>query len=538
MTISDALPVQFWINGVATFNEAEEAGIEHTDFCQPFNADDEIKIQFTDEEGLLFNLNIYDSDDMLIGSIYFDEVEAGVYEATLVPEDESDLIFDKVVLKIEQYTVDAPQGGSLGNFNWQSVAYGNGLFVAIGQTAGTNIKTSPTGIGVTWTSRTASSNNNWTDITFGNGLFVAVSSNGTNRVMTSPDGITWTGISVPSFQWLGVHYANGRFVAVGTSGHVMYSDDGSTWISATTPNSINFRSVSYGDGVWIAVGGNVSTNAVIRSIDNGVTWTEVVLDLSHTFNDVVFGLDLFVAVSAQSRVMTSPDGITWTLQSSPSIAGKSISFSQGVFIYVEGTGDEYALSVDAVNWILRDDLPSENWNGITYGNDSFVLVSESALSSGTAQVLLVEVTIPAQSDFLDIQDDHVDSRLITYTNNHDFADIQYDGDYPPTFHIRVLSKFYEPRLPQEDESESLSSGTIVKLSGTVKSQKLLEVEPVPPYMHEKLVLILAHNSLYINNLSWTKEDNYEIGKLDDKFAFFGGKVWLTKSSNNFISNVN
>ena len=45
--------------------------------------------------------------------------------------------------------------------------------------------TSPDGI--TWTSRTSAVNNAWSSVAYGNGLWVAVSLDGTgNRVMTSP----------------------------------------------------------------------------------------------------------------------------------------------------------------------------------------------------------------------------------------------------------------------------------------------------------------------------------------------------------------
>jgi len=72
---------------------------------------------------------------------------------------------------------------------WFSVAYGNGLFVAVAITGtGNRVMTSPDGI--TWTSRTSAADNGWRSVAYGNGLFVAVSPDGTgNRVMTAPSTI-------------------------------------------------------------------------------------------------------------------------------------------------------------------------------------------------------------------------------------------------------------------------------------------------------------------------------------------------------------
>ena len=69
---------------------------------------------------------------------------------------------------------------------WMSVAYGNGLWVAVGDDIGgnNNLMTSPDGF--TWTSRNNAANNRWISVAYGNGLWVAVSYSGTgNRVMTS-----------------------------------------------------------------------------------------------------------------------------------------------------------------------------------------------------------------------------------------------------------------------------------------------------------------------------------------------------------------
>ena len=61
--------------------------------------------------------------------------------------------------------------------------------------------------GQTWTPRAAAEANAWNSVTYGNGLFVAVAKSGTNRVMTSPDGITWaSGAAAEANTWNSVTY--------------------------------------------------------------------------------------------------------------------------------------------------------------------------------------------------------------------------------------------------------------------------------------------------------------------------------------------
>ena len=74
--------------------------------------------------------------------------------------------------------------------------------------------------GTAWTIRTSAADNFWQSVTYGNGLFVAVAYTGAgNRVMTSPDGTTWTSrTSAADNQWHSVTYGNGLFVAVARTG--------------------------------------------------------------------------------------------------------------------------------------------------------------------------------------------------------------------------------------------------------------------------------------------------------------------------------
>ena len=47
-----------------------------------------------------------------------------------------------------------------------------------------------------------------------------------------------------------------------------------------------------------------------------------------------------------------------------------------------------------------------------------------------------------------------------------------------------------------------------------------------PYMHDKLTLILQHNTIYLDNRAWIKEESYELEELDEYSAMNIGKAWL------------
>ena len=68
--------------------------------------------------------------------------------------------------------------------------------------------------GITWTVRTLPSSQYWNSVAYGNGMFVTTAV-GSNASAYSSDGITWTALALPaSEEWWGIAYGNGRFVAV------------------------------------------------------------------------------------------------------------------------------------------------------------------------------------------------------------------------------------------------------------------------------------------------------------------------------------
>ena len=97
MTFSNAQPVQFWVNGVETFNQKEVCGINQICFCQSFNCDDEIKIQFTDTHNINYYLSIFDSNGVEIALLLFGKVLSGsvyIYDLSLIPSQTTPSICD------------------------------------------------------------------------------------------------------------------------------------------------------------------------------------------------------------------------------------------------------------------------------------------------------------------------------------------------------------------------------------------------------------------------------------------------------------
>jgi hypothetical protein len=283
--------------------------------------------------------------------------------------------------------------------SWNSVTYGNGLFVAVSYTGtGNRVITSPDGI--TWTSRTSAADNSWQSVTYGNGLFVAVSTTGTgNRVMTSPDGITWTSrTSAADNSWQSVTYGNGLFVAVswdGTGNRVMTSPDGITWTSRTSAADNLWQSVTYGNGLFVAVSWGGTGNRVMTSPD-GITWTGRTSAADNFWYSVTYGNGLFVAVSntgTGNRVMTSPDGITWTSRTSAADnSWYSVTYGNGLFVAVStsGTGNRVMTSPDGITWTSRTSAADNLWYSVTYGNGLFVAVAPSSVMTATATALVFD----------------------------------------------------------------------------------------------------------------------------------------------------
>ena len=265
-----------------------------------------------------------------------------------------------------------------------SVAYGAGLFVVIfSDSTSTDVITSTDGIN--WSNQTTPTGHQWLSLVFGS-IFVAVSNIGTtHEVMTSRDGITWTLQTNPgSANWASVAYGNGLYVAVASSGagnRTMISSDGVTWTSSAAAAANQWSSVTYGNGLYVAVSQDGTGNRVMTSID-GATWISRTSAANFQWDSVVYNYGMFISsgydLSGNLAIMTSPNGITWTLVPNMPIAtvGQTIIFSPTTMLVI---GGGVVISYDGSTYTVQSGAPAVNYG--TYGNGMFVGVG---LTGGAA----------------------------------------------------------------------------------------------------------------------------------------------------------
>lgn len=252
----------------------------------------------------------------------------------------------------------------------RGIAYGNGQFVAVGQSG----KLATSSDGKAWVNRNGGfQGSSIYGVAYGNGLFVAVGSSG--KLATSSDGAVWTqrqsSFEAPTI-W-SVTYGNGLFIAVGDSGKLTTSSDGVNWMPVAT-GAAHLYGITYGNGLFVAVG---QSGTIVTSPD-GLTWTARSSDFGTSIvYGVAYGNGLFVAVGQSGKLCVSHDGITWLPQ--PSGFGTTqingVIATDKLFLAV-GHDGKVAISLNGYDWELQAggfDL-TDTLFAAAYGNDLFIVV--------------------------------------------------------------------------------------------------------------------------------------------------------------------
>ena len=254
-------------------------------------------------------------------------------------------------------------------------------FVAVvyGTTGGASATDTSTG---TWTARTLPSASNWNSVAYGNKMIVAVSGS-TTAAASSPDGITWTARTMSaSATWQSVIYGGTRFVAVANgSTNSAYSTDGITWSAGgVLPSAAAWFCVAYGESTYVAVA-TTSSTAAAYSTNGGTSWTAGTLPASGNWQSVCYGNGKFVAVSyGGTATAVSDDGITWvsggampnTRNWSSVTWGNPGGTANGIFVAVSYGNAVGAISTDnGTTWTEVYLAPEMVVNGSFTGNADF-----------------------------------------------------------------------------------------------------------------------------------------------------------------------
>ena len=168
---------------------------------------------------------------------------------------------------------------------------------------------------------------------------------------------------------------------------------GGYWGAQTAASANRWQAVTYGNGLFVAVSDN-GTERVMTSPD-GITWTgRTAVTPDQEWKSITFGNGTFVAVGYRG-VMTSPDGITWTAQTAPAKKWGEVRWLNNQFVALswEEQSDNKPImtSPDGVTWTERTLVTngSVNWTlsngaGVAYGNNTYVALAESSMWSRLA----------------------------------------------------------------------------------------------------------------------------------------------------------
>ncbi len=226
----------------------------------------------------------------------------------------------------------------------------------------------------------------------GAGLFVAVGSGGT--LLHSNNGSYWQesdhGQGFPSdsgtrSNLLGVVYGGSQFVAVGTEGTILTSSDGWYWKLRSSGTTNALHGVTFGNGRYVAVG---EGGTVLSSVDGIIWWEGRNTGPSETLEAVTFGLSQFVAVGTKGTILRSSGGVDWAPMNTGRLTGlHAIGFGKSRFVAVGDDGWSIT-STNGESWTWSHTGSSATLYGISFGVDGFVAVGADWLKEARAATLV------------------------------------------------------------------------------------------------------------------------------------------------------
>jgi hypothetical protein len=245
----------------------------------------------------------------------------------------------------------------LGNdfYELVSAAYGNGVFVINNWG---ELFTLIDGAGVTNRHPVPYTVN----VAFVNGRFFAVG----QTIETSQDGVNWTRVAEGFHQSLwSITYGNGVYVAVGSRGVIATSTDGQMW--TRTPRGIaDVRGIAHGNGRYVAVG---DEEAWIST--DGEVWSSITGPVAEDPTGITWANGTFVVVGRDGELLTSRDGTTWARVALVTNDLRAVIHDGTRFVVA---GEQTTLfSTNGVQWTRIESPESREVRALAFGGGLYVM---------------------------------------------------------------------------------------------------------------------------------------------------------------------
>lgn len=188
-----------------------------------------------------------------------------------------------------------------GSPTWRQAAYGTAGWVVVGSDYTKGYAGRSTSGTASWSVTNIFSGTALSGVTYGNGRYVAV---GGSTILHSASGTAWTVATTSGgspTNLIGVGSDGTAVVAVGASGDCYYAASGTaTFYRQTAPNTERMENVTWwaDAGLWVAVGYTDST----WTSPDGATWTAQTTTAPGILRDVTTGADKVVAVGNNTIV--------------------------------------------------------------------------------------------------------------------------------------------------------------------------------------------------------------------------------------------
>lgn len=213
----------------------------------------------------------------------------------------------------------------------------------------------------------------------------------------------------------GIVWGAGRFVVPQAFNTLKYSSDGINWTQQTgLPGSSQPLFTIFANNLFVSTGtgGNIITSS------DGITWTLRTSGTTNLLRHIIWTGSQFYAVGSSGTIVRSSDGITWTsVGPGGTINLNQIAYSGSLFVAVGTSGTIYSSATgDSGSWTSSTiaQFGTTAITGISWFNSKFVVTGTSGVTVNSTGSSVATWTTVNKGINLAGQFNIVNGRLLNY----------------------------------------------------------------------------------------------------------------------------